>query len=59
LAYEIVKGTVSRSKQRKFQKHFAEKVVKNLEKNVVKIVDPENKEKSRFEKIDYKIPREI
>jgi hypothetical protein len=43
----------------KFQTHFASKIVKNLEKNVLKVIDPEQIEKARFQKIDYKLPKEI
>ena len=59
LVYDICKGSLPKSNQNKFQQYFANKVVKNLEKNMIKILDPESTEPSRFQKIDYKLPKEI
>ena len=59
LSYEIGKGIVGKDKLEKYKKHFATKVVKNLEKNCIKVVDNENKDVSRFPKIEYNLPKEI
>jgi hypothetical protein len=59
LTYEIGKGIVGKGKMEKYQKHFATKVVKNLEKNCVKVVDNEDKDVSKFPKIEYNLPKEI
>lgn len=48
IAYEISKGIVANNRIEKFQSHFATKIVKNLEKNMLKIIDPESTELSRF-----------
>ena len=59
LMYDIVKGTVPKSNLSKFQSNFATKVIKSLEKNMVKVIDPECTEESRFKKLDYNLPKDI
>jgi hypothetical protein len=59
LAYEVGKGLADKDKMDRYKRHFAQKVIKNLEKNCLKVVDQESGKASRFQKIDYKIPTEI
>ena len=58
IAYEVGKGTVSKQKADKFLKHFATKIVKNLENNSIKVCDP-SKEESKYRKLDYKLPKDV
>jgi hypothetical protein len=44
LCYDICKGIVSKANTPKFQTYFASKVVKSLERNIVRIVDPSSGE---------------
>lgn len=60
LTYEICKSLVSKENAPKFQQNFAQKTIKSLEKNIVRIMDPMSGDESRrFPKIDYKLPKEI
>ena len=41
IAYDVGKGIVARNKLEKYEKHFASKVIKSLERNCLKVCDPQ------------------
>ena len=51
---------MAKNKIEKFEKHFASKIVTNLEKNCLNVCNPHSlRAKSRYPKINYKLPKEI
>jgi hypothetical protein len=40
IAYDVGRGSVHKNKLEKFEKHFASKVIRPLEKNLLKVCDP-------------------
>jgi len=40
IAYDVGKGIVARNKLEKYEKYFASKVIKSLERNCLKVCDP-------------------
>jgi hypothetical protein len=40
IAYDVGRGSVHKTKLEKFEKYFASKVIRPLEKNLLKVCDP-------------------
>ena len=60
IAYEIGKGVVERKRADKYKEFFINKVIKTLERNCVKVIDPSIPDfQSRFRKFNYIIPDDV
>jgi hypothetical protein len=60
IVYEIGRGGVEKSRQAKYMQHFANKIIKNLEKNCLNVCDPNiDQFHSRYQKMNYRLPCEV
>ena len=60
IAFEVTKGSCPIKYRTKFEKHFAKRVTKVLEKNCINVCNPKIDEYlSRYRKMNYKLPLEI
>jgi hypothetical protein len=57
IAFEVGKGLVQRANLDKYKRHFAQSVVKNLEKNCIMVCDAsQDRRFCKYNKCSYNIP---